>query len=509
MSIVGAQGVSMSELTGMGLDRLNAMAQGQQPSIAPSYLVLAAIEQLKKGKAGEQAPMPQGTVKDRLLASINQPTPTQAGIGQMAPATQAAPPTQHMSGGGSVRHFDGGGTTGSYLGRSQGANLLPDTTGYEGMSITDFLKSIGGSAVDKAKALGEWFSSADTSMKDAVRGTTPTNKTYAFKDAAGAGRGIINPTQVVPDTSINPTTTPNADPTNVAGGIGVSSRSRGVGGLGTTPLATYATLGPAKQASDFKLDIPNNAQLTAAAAKFSAPDAARMAELKGAEDRAGLGAFARGMVNTDRGRGFGAVFGSAVADANDAKEKRADARREYEDRREQLGMQLGISLGDEAKQKYLAESKWGAERAQEANKLAVDVLQAKNQTSHFQNEDINFQERNRLQYLAHVLQAEIRKDGLNEANFSRILRVQQQALEAANKAAETQHGKVDPATGQALNPTQGLNIERTREKVYRDLFPEELEATMNAYVTNGMNRRSGATPVTPVPAVGFRGRMGG
>ena len=76
-----------------------------------------------------------------------------------------------------------------------------------------------------------------------------------------------------------------------------------------------------------------------------------MAELKAAESRAGLGAFARGMLDTRNGTGFGAVFGRAAADSNDAQEDRADKRRAYEDKRQEMAMQLGIKLGDESKAK--------------------------------------------------------------------------------------------------------------------------------------------------------------
>lgn len=39
-----SQKVSLDDLTALGLDRLQAMASGQQTSIAPSHLVIAAIE---------------------------------------------------------------------------------------------------------------------------------------------------------------------------------------------------------------------------------------------------------------------------------------------------------------------------------------------------------------------------------------------------------------------------------------------------------------------------------
>jgi hypothetical protein len=505
MSIIGAQGVSMSELTGMGLDRLNAMAQGQQPSIAPSYLVLAAIEQLKKGKAGEQAPLPQGTVKDRLLASINQPPPMQAGIGQMAPqqpqTAQPMPPTQRMSGGGLVQHFDDGGTPESdrykIMQLLRGAGNVAEDAVDAGADVASMIpRGIAGAVnsglIRPARAFGatvpyipdiegadydSMTPYADFRAKQRAK-NDPTTRIGTEKGRATNKSEATQGTETrdygneARRSALTPTS-PNNDPTGVGASISASSRSRGIGSTGTSPLATYATLDPQKTAADFKLNIPNNEQLAAAAKKFSAPDAARMAELQGAESRAGLGAFARGMMNTDRGRGFGAVFGSAAADANDAREKRADARREYEDKREMMATQLGIQMGDEVKQKYLTESKWGADRAQEANKLAVDVLQAKNQGTHFGNQDIIDREKAQLMAEANRIAAEARRDGLTAAHHDRIQKLYLTAQEIAIKAAESKFGKTDPMLAQT---PQGAQREAAKQTMYEAEYAKAVSA---------------------------------
>src|SRR5512137_2578994 len=83
MSIVGAEAVSLSDLMKLGPQALGAMAQGQTKSIAPSYMVLAALKALTEQQQGMAPNAPQGTVKDQLVAQAT--PPQQAGIGAMAP----------------------------------------------------------------------------------------------------------------------------------------------------------------------------------------------------------------------------------------------------------------------------------------------------------------------------------------------------------------------------------------------------------------------------------------
>jgi hypothetical protein len=158
MSIVGTQSVSMGELMKLGPQTLNAMAQGQINSIAPSYMVIAALKALTDEQKGAAVPQPQGTVKDRVIAQAT--PPMQAGLGQMMPPqgqamppqmAQGTPPTQPMQ---PPRGFAEGGAIryGSYKNPDGSINeagyVLPTETGYEGMGIMDFLKAIGGKASD-------------------------------------------------------------------------------------------------------------------------------------------------------------------------------------------------------------------------------------------------------------------------------------------------------------------------------------------------------------------------
>ena len=85
MSIVGAEAVSLSDLMKLGPEALGAMAQGQTKSIAPSYMVLAALKSLTEQKQGMAPNVPQTTVKDQVVQQAMPQQPQQMGIGAMAP----------------------------------------------------------------------------------------------------------------------------------------------------------------------------------------------------------------------------------------------------------------------------------------------------------------------------------------------------------------------------------------------------------------------------------------
>lgn len=108
-----------------------------------------------QGMAGLQ-PMPKVAEQEIAGIAAAQPAPApvaapqlpeQQGIGQL--------PAQNLQGmadggivafdeGGEVEHYQVGGTTGSALGRYQGANVLPRTTGYEGMGMLELIRALGG-----------------------------------------------------------------------------------------------------------------------------------------------------------------------------------------------------------------------------------------------------------------------------------------------------------------------------------------------------------------------------
>lgn len=508
-----AQKVSLDDLTSLGLDRLQAMASGQQSSIAPSYLVIAAIEALKKGKAGVQQPQPRGTVKDQLLASLQpkpMPTPPSAmGIGAMAqqpqPPAQPAPPqapqppVQGMAEGGSVQHFETGGDV---------ARQAEDRK-----RIKDILRGFGDTAVDAVDAGADLVSAVPRGIAGAlnssvIRGANAFGADIPYiPDVEGANYESMTPYTdfrkreraeeknnregrigtergratnrtsaespvfraepppmadlPVPDVSLLKT-----DP--IAAAIAGSARSRGVGAYqgNAAKLKGYdGNIPDMPDPSSFKLDIPKNQALIDAAAKFSKPDEARMKELRAAEENAGLAAFGAGMIKP--GGSFGGVFAGAVRDAVNAKETKAEKRREYEDKREMLATQLGIKVGDDARQDFLAQSEWGSKRAQEAFERGANKVKMKFDAAKAENNDALEAEKIKVQWARIREDAAARSDSKMLQLAERVARNQQEVGNRAYtmaiekmKAAKPADAAIDPMWESRV--TFNANKERAR-----------------------------------------------
>lgn len=513
MSIVGTQSVSMSDLMKLGPQALGAMAQGQTQSIAPSYMVIAALKALTDQQRGTGAQVPQGTVKDQVLAQAA--PPAQAGIGAMGPMRQGMPPMrQGMPMQPPVKGFSG----------ADGDSQVRGTAAVNA-KIANYFRQMFGPGWDNLKEETRRGLAGRRRTEDEVnygnegnnyklpKGTEPTK--YAPAERVGTEKGrATNPVEgelKLPAPVIAP-------PQIVAPPI-----SRGVGSMGVNPLDKYAnpnaklgeyqTMGELAKPDQYKLDIPKNAQLIAAAEKFSKPDEARMKELRDAEGRAGLAAFARGMMNTKNGTGFGAVFGPAAADYVDSKEAKAEKRRAYEDQREALATELGVRIGAEDKADYLANSKWGAERADATNQQAIRVLQAQNEATRFGNAEILDREKMAMteriaaqsaaiQREANRLQAEIRKDGVDQQKFQRLLNTQQVAADNARKLAETKVGKPDDPMNR-MNPDFQRRFNFEYKQAYESTFPPALEALLQ----QGLGIGATAQPQQAAPGKVVRGRL--
>ena len=439
-----AQKVSLDDLTALGLDRLQAMASGQHSSIAPSYLVIAAIEALKKGKAGVQQPQPQGTVKDQLLASLQPkpvPTPPSAmGIGAMAqqqaaqPAPpQAPPPVQGMAGGGEVK---------SFMDRMSDDSLLGMIRAWR----------------DRTSAI------TDKPYKEEdIPDISPTKPTLPPMQDLPIPEVVIEGLKQKVDSG------PKPDPITAAR-ISASASQRGVGSLGGKPqsLSPYDSKIPdAPDPKSFQLNIPKNQALIDAAAKFSKPDEARMKELRSAEENAGLAAFGAGMVKP--GGSFGGVFAGAARDYVNTKEAKAEKRREYEDKREALAMQLGIKVGDDAREDFIKNSEYGDKKSNQAWERGMAQVDAKMKGTHYANQEVLEREKIAMQREAHALQAAIRRDGLNQTNQAKLERLYQTAQEVAIKHAEAVYGKTDSTTN-LLSPEKIVEKQRLIENVFKQEY---------------------------------------
>ncbi len=299
MSIVGTQSVSMSDLMKLGVPALNAMAQGQMKTIAPPYMVLAALKSLTEQQQGQAQAMPQGTIKDQVVAQSA--PPQTAGIGAMAP--------QGFAEGGFV-------------------SRLPEESGL--------------------RKIIEWIQAGRPPMRRALLDSGPAQEEIRLPVTQPTAPPFEVP---IPEISIEEPKTPPryTGPIDGSTSVGGSRSVRspvGIAAVGPNALEKYGPDTVQRQPRDLfqGFQSPENEALRKYAEKYEKPDEARMAELKAAERNAGLGAFAKAMM---QGRGFGAAFGPAAAEYMEAKEARADKRRAYEDQREGVARELGIARGAE------------------------------------------------------------------------------------------------------------------------------------------------------------------
>lgn len=172
-------------LRSMPMPLLMQYANGSNPEVPP-YVALAVLKEKQteqqqmsnmQGAAQGQMPSVKSQLEQKVGTMQQQASMQPMGLAQgpAAPAPQG--PVQMASGGlASSARFAGGGAI-KYEG--EGKNLLPDTTGYEGMSIEDMIRAMGGSVRD-------YFANEE---KRHFQGT-PKERAVP---GGGAGRGTINP----------------------------------------------------------------------------------------------------------------------------------------------------------------------------------------------------------------------------------------------------------------------------------------------------------------------------
>jgi hypothetical protein len=432
-----------------GLQRLRSIANGPPNPTYPGHLVVAALAQIKSIQDAATQPQPQGTVKDQLLASLQpkpMPTPPSAmGIGAMArpmpprmppqgpPQMPQQPPVQGMAGGGEVK---------SFMDRMSDDSLLGMIRAWR----------------DRTSAL------TDKPYKEEdIPDISPTKPTLPPMQDLPIPEVVIEGLKQKVDSG------PKPDPITAAR-ISASASQRGVGSLGGKPqsLSPYDSKIPdAPDPKSFQLNIPKNQALIDAAAKFSKPDEARMKELRAAEENAGLAAFGAGMVKP--GGSFGGVFAGAARDYVNTKEAKAEKRREYEDKREALAMQLGIKVGDDAREDFIKNSEYGDKKSNQAWERGMAQVDVKMKGTHYANQEILEREKIAMQRDAHNLAAAIRRDGLNQTNQAKLERLYQTAQEVAIKHAEAVYGKTDSTTN-LLSPEKIVEKQRLIENVFKQEY---------------------------------------
>ena len=453
MSIVGAEAVSLSDLMKLGPEALGAMAQGQTKSIAPSYMVLAALKSLTEQKQGMAPNVPQTTVKDQVVQQAMPQQPQQMGIGAMAPQKFA----------------EGGSVTPTF-----GQDVLEWMSQFGsdlGQDITDIGRGrFRKRTLDEVNYGNEGRPRGIMQAQGTQQGTSATPATRVGTEkgrATNLGKAEYTP-------PIAPAAQDLQPGFRVSGSASATSRS-GIGGAGVPPQAKYAKDNvKAKPLSEIEgLAIPEDKYLSAAYDKFSKPDEKRMAELKEAERNAGLGALAKGIL---KGRGFGGAFGPAVAESFEAQETQAKERRQYEDAREKMATELGLKKGSQAREDFFKNTEF------KKGERDVDLAQQKDSRDFgFQRERAISQdaiERAKLGIMAEAnrISAEVRRDGLDRQKFEKLLALQQSASKVAQDYVDAMV-KANPTAG--IGPDSQRKLDDLRLQEYRRLFPENLEALMN------------------------------
>jgi hypothetical protein len=494
MSIVGAAGVSLKDLTNLGVPTLTAMAQGKMQSVAPSYMVLAALKSLVDAQSGAGVPAPQGTVKDAVVSAA-QP-PMQAGIGRMMPQ-------QSFSGGGHVQKFSGGGT--------------PEAKDRE--SILSYLKSLGMGAeglgriaVDAAALVPRGVAGAYNSA--VVRPMRAFGLPAAYlKDVNGGDFSELMPfwneykrrvEGVAPEagtTATAPTENPAlpysderyargrpAEPTRQETptpptGRGSGSARVGIAAAGNNPNSKYVIRKPEGMKEtpgpeNFKLDLKPNEYLQQVFDRYGQPDP-RMQQMKDAERSMGLAAFAE---NIMKGRGLGGAFPGAASAAVREMQGRADKRMELEAARERMRDELGIKIGDRTREDYLANVNYGNQRSDKAfdqestrAKIDIDAAQATN-TGNYQRDSLRIQERQvEAQFAAAKEAAAARRDSnllqrLSTLENSRLQRMQD-VYNAEIKIAENSGQMLNPRTRDTVIQNAQIAAQKVGEDYMRRIRP--------------------------------------
>jgi hypothetical protein len=249
------------ELKFKSIPELQRFANGMDPKV-PAWMASAVLkakvdekERWDNMQGAAKGQMP--SVKEQLeqKAGLMQQQAAQTPMGLAQPAAQPPQGPVQMPGGltsgsagsgmqfaeGGIVGFDG--TTGSYIGRSEGSNVLPDKTGYEGMGILEAIQAMGGDVGEFLKRKGSDAAQYIRDMeKNALQTTKSTTVPVTIPENAPAPQSLSegavesalknnrqgiaqgNVTNVVSGAqTVPPTSGPRPPAAPAAGGLGSSS----------------------------------------------------------------------------------------------------------------------------------------------------------------------------------------------------------------------------------------------------------------------------------------------
>lgn len=245
------------ELKFKSIPELQHFANGMDPKV-PAWMASSVLkakvderERFANMQGAAKGQMP--SVKEQLeqKAGLMQQQASQAPMGLAQPMAQAPQGPVQMPGGltsgsaGSGMQFaEGGivgfsGPTGSYIGRSEGSNVLPEKTGYEGMGLLEAIQAMGGDVGEFLKRKGRDAAQyIQDTEKASLQGPTTTRVIPETMAPTGNVAGSRRTPQQLAEAGINPVVTPstglggnkNVPPTGprppaapAAGGLGTSS----------------------------------------------------------------------------------------------------------------------------------------------------------------------------------------------------------------------------------------------------------------------------------------------
>ena len=384
---VGPGAVSLSDLMQLGIPALNAMASGQTPSIAPSYMVVGALSALTQQQRGQMQPQQQGTVKSRVMQQAQGigGIPVQGNVGTpgqgMPGAPQARPgmpgipggampgaantaspgaspqipiqqsggaPVFHAAGGGAVRHFDGGGS--SYLSTgSVGSPSVPQLTEAQRYS-RDNLNAIPG---DMLSAIGNYWDQFLAGSNFAPKSTNPAydpNSTSLLPSGAALhGNPAYNPnyTSLLPPPTASYSnegrnSTPPQDTDSASGLPAVAPpEANPYKRYSPDKLATFDTSTPVRPAnSDYTVsNVPSSSETQKSLDQYRTANPQRLADYQKMADNAGTAAWLQQMA-APHGGGLGASIGPAYGADLNAQNGVVQQRMQYEDNREKMAAEL-------------------------------------------------------------------------------------------------------------------------------------------------------------------------
>lgn len=387
-------------LRGMPIQLLQQYANGSNPEVPP-YIALGVLKQKEtemqqhanaQGAAQGQMPSVKSQLEQKVGTMQQQASMMPQGLAQpAAPAPQG--PVQMAGGGltsgnagsamkfaeGGIIGYAGGGATKRIRYANEGENLLPDTTGYEGMGLWDAIKAMGGDFQDYLAA----------TEKASLQGPTTTRVVPTETPNTGNVAGSRRTPQQLAEAGVNPvvappTARPPVAPGVTPGGINQPAPTGGpsaAGGAGlggssvaamlqkqlgkeiATPTAEGAAQSVQSINKQFGLDTPAGKEERELIAKMNAQREGQM------QDR-GLQNLITYLTNA-RGSNIGETFASgARASQSEIEKQRADdlahQQKMYEmvsglnkaNRAEQVGSagKAATLFGDEQKSAATAES---------------------------------------------------------------------------------------------------------------------------------------------------------